>query len=260
MDAIVDTASPAEMFARGVSARPEGTAGMDGQSDGAASNPRIATGGGRRERNKAEKLGRIVAAAKHLFAERGFEQTTTQAIAEAADIGAGTLFLYARTKEDLLIMVFRDEMIATSREAFSHLPRTASLVAQLMHVFKTMIAYHERDTELTKILLREIMIPRSAERLHDVTTLMRVVYGGIGDIVAAGQAAGRVRPDINTRLAAESLFAIYFLCLIDWLGGTGSQRKMIQRLRRKLEIAIGGFAQATPENDGRKPRARQGNP
>ncbi|WP_332667419.1 TetR/AcrR family transcriptional regulator [Aeromicrobium sp.] len=59
----------------------------------------------RRERNKQEKLDRIIAAASELFAERGVEEVTTQQIADQADIGTGTLFLYAKTKGELLLMV-----------------------------------------------------------------------------------------------------------------------------------------------------------
>jgi len=58
----------------------------------------------RREQNKAEKRGRIIAAARALFAHKGFEATTTLEIAEAAGVAAGTLFLYAKTKDDLLIL------------------------------------------------------------------------------------------------------------------------------------------------------------
>jgi TetR/AcrR family transcriptional regulator len=60
---------------------------------------------GRRERNKQAKLERIVSAASTLFAEHGVDEVTTQQIADAADIGAGTLFLYARTKGELLLLV-----------------------------------------------------------------------------------------------------------------------------------------------------------
>ena len=60
---------------------------------------------GRRERNKQEKLDRIIAAASELFAEHGVEEVTTQQIADQADIGTGTLFLYAKTKGELLLMV-----------------------------------------------------------------------------------------------------------------------------------------------------------
>src|SRR5215207_811417 len=60
---------------------------------------------GRRERNKQAKLERIIAAASELFAEHGVDEVTTQQIAEKADIGTGTLFLYARTKGELLLLV-----------------------------------------------------------------------------------------------------------------------------------------------------------
>ena len=60
---------------------------------------------GRRERNKQAKLERITAAARELFAEHGVDEVTTQQIAEKADIGTGTLFLYAKTKGELLLLV-----------------------------------------------------------------------------------------------------------------------------------------------------------
>src|SRR3954466_6302958 len=67
--------------------------------------PHTPTPLGRRERNKQDKLDRIVAAASELFAERGVDDVTTQQIADKADIGTGTLFLYARTKGELLLLV-----------------------------------------------------------------------------------------------------------------------------------------------------------
>ena len=60
---------------------------------------------GRRERNKQLKLDRITTAASELFASRGVDDVTTQEIADAADVGAGTLFLYARNKGELLLLV-----------------------------------------------------------------------------------------------------------------------------------------------------------
>ncbi|GLI00147.1 TetR/AcrR family transcriptional regulator [Phytohabitans aurantiacus] len=60
---------------------------------------------GRRERNKQEKLDRITAAARALFAEHGVDEVTTQQVADMADIGTGTLFLYAKNKGELLLLV-----------------------------------------------------------------------------------------------------------------------------------------------------------
>lgn len=197
---------------------------------------------GRRERNKQEKLARIVEAAKELFGTKGFAETTTQEIAEKADIGTGTLFLYAKSKEDLLVMVFKDEMIATSQTAFKKLPAGASLIDQLMQVFDTMIVYHARDLDLAKALIREITIPpENSSRQADLQMLMRVIYGGIADLVIAGQKAGKLRQDVDPLHAAESFFAIYYIGLIGWLGGLVTKTQFLKRLRPRLNLAIEGI-------------------
>src|SRR5580704_15221560 len=67
--------------------------------------PVTTTPAGRRERNKQEKLDRITAAASELFAVHGVDEVTTQQVADKADIGTGTLFLYAKTKGELLLLV-----------------------------------------------------------------------------------------------------------------------------------------------------------
>lgn len=67
---------------------------------------------GRRERAKEDKRRRIMAAAGVLFAAHGVTGVTTQQIADRADIAIGTLFLYAATKAELLIMVQNEKFAA----------------------------------------------------------------------------------------------------------------------------------------------------
>lgn len=76
--------------------------------------------GGRRARNMREKQERIFEAAAVLFAESGFDAVTTQAISERADVAAGTLFRYAASKGELLMMVYNEQLrraIASGRVA-----------------------------------------------------------------------------------------------------------------------------------------------
>jgi AcrR family transcriptional regulator len=208
---------------------------------------RLPTGGsspapqGRRERNKQEKLTRIVGAAKSLFSEKGYDQTTTQQIAERADIGSGTLFLYAKSKEDLLILIFKDEMIAMSQSAFKALPTDPPVLDQLMTVFEIMMDYHGRDEALSRVLIKEISMPANLERNEDIQALMRVVYCGIGGLVANGQRNGEIRQDIDTMLAAEGLFASYYLGLRSWLSGATPRPLFRARLRKGLALFIKGL-------------------
>ena len=95
--------------------------------------------GSRRERNKRDKLNRIVGAARGLFQAQGYRQTTIQQIASAADVATGTLFLYARTKEDLLIMVFISEMRDVVASSFLAVDRQAPMLDQVLELFRGII-------------------------------------------------------------------------------------------------------------------------
>jgi AcrR family transcriptional regulator len=57
---------------------------------------------GLRERKRRETLVRIAKSGLRLFVKNGFEATTLEAVAAAADISARTLFYYFKTKEELL--------------------------------------------------------------------------------------------------------------------------------------------------------------
>jgi AcrR family transcriptional regulator len=66
-------------------------------------------------REVADKRSAILAAALELFGERGFHGTAVPAVAERAGVGAGTIYRYFKSKEDLVNAIFRHwkEQIAT---------------------------------------------------------------------------------------------------------------------------------------------------
>lgn len=121
---------------------------------------------GRRERNKQEKLDRITAAAQDLFAERGVDEVTTQEIADKADIGAGTLFLYARTKGELLLLVQNStyaEALEQGRSAADAIPDTVDAV---MAIVRPVVECNRKQIDNGRTYLREIVFGDPAEPHH----------------------------------------------------------------------------------------------
>jgi AcrR family transcriptional regulator len=123
---------------------------------------------GRRERNKQAKLERIVAAAEALFAERGVDEVTTQEIADKADIGAGTLFLYAKTKGELLLLVQNStyaDALAQGRSAAESIPDVLDAV---MAIVRPVVECNRKQIDNGPTYLREIVFgdPEEPHRDH----------------------------------------------------------------------------------------------
>lgn len=101
---------------------------------------------GRRERSKRDKRERIMCAARELFAIHGAGGVTTQQIADRADVAIGTLYLYASTKAELLIMV-QNQKFGTAIDdgllAASAAPQKAALDSVLRLIHPVVICIRE---------------------------------------------------------------------------------------------------------------------
>lgn len=73
---------------------------------------------GRRERKRKEMEDRILKAAETLFVRQGFDETTVAVIAEAADVGIGTVYNYYSSKEVLLIAALKARLLMTAPDLF----------------------------------------------------------------------------------------------------------------------------------------------
>lgn len=85
--------------------------------------------------------GRIAAAARELFADRGYEQTTVDAIADRAGIGRRTFFRYFRSKDDA-IFPDHEQIAAEARAllaAMTSLPPMRAVCGGARHVFRSYV-------------------------------------------------------------------------------------------------------------------------
>lgn len=121
---------------------------------------------GRRERNKQEKLDRITAAARELFSRHGVDDVTTQQIADLADIGTGTLFLYAKTKGELLLLVqnasYADALVRGVAAADS----TPDALDAVMAIVRPVVECNREQIDNGRTYLREMVFGNPEEPHH----------------------------------------------------------------------------------------------
>ncbi|MBD8703926.1 TetR/AcrR family transcriptional regulator [Frigoribacterium sp. CFBP 13712] len=151
---------------------------------------------GRRERNKQEKLERITRAASDLFAQHGVDDVTTQQIAEAADIGAGTLFLYAKTKGELLLLAQNDNYSRSLERGRVAAAEATTTLDAVLAVVTPIVECNRAQVENGRTYLREMVFgdpaePHHAEALSIVARTEALITEVIADRsgVEAAQAA-----------------------------------------------------------------------
>jgi AcrR family transcriptional regulator len=204
---------------------------------------------GLRARKKQDKLDRIKRAARALFSKRGFHATTIRAIAARAGVAAGTVFLYAKDKADLLQNLFSEAVTEIQEEAFASLATLPAqgpqaLVDQLVHVFGRFLAFYDSDRDLSRLFIKELLFtdaPRSAQHF----ALTFAFLDRLGTLVAAAQERGEIRKDIEPQQAASLFFGTYFLAVVALLDTSESMRfdaaSATARLRNGLAIQIEGL-------------------
>ena len=208
---------------------------------------------GRRERNKRDKMARIERAARTLFSKQGFEATTIRQIAEAADIGLGTVFSYAANKNDLLVLIFQDEVGRAVDRAFATVPGTP-LLDRVLHVFDAIIAHHRESPGLARVFVKET--PFIDDRRRGIADFMRNLFAGLVGFVEQAKSRGELELDVPAALLVRNLFAIYFQHMQVWLSGRGPEFEE-RRLRDALELQLRGLRPSAPRSraTGKRQRA-----
>jgi AcrR family transcriptional regulator len=197
-------------------------------------------GEGRRERNKREKRGRIVATARGLFQKQGYAVTTVQQISKGAEIAAGTLFLYAKSKEDLLVLVFTDEMRELIESAYRQIDPDLPFLEQVTALFKRFVAYHARDVGIARELIREITFLSNRDRASDLVAITQAILDKL--VAFADRAADRreLDPGVDRAVLADCLFSIYYEQLQRWLSGYTTRRLFERNLAAMLALLVDG--------------------
>lgn len=194
----------------------------------------------RRERNKAEKLVRIREASWALFRELGFEATTTKAIAEQAGIGTGTLFLYARTKSELLVLLFRDEIQAILAERITTMAEGLDPAERFVHVARGFYERYARDPELAQRFVKLVLTlegpSREAMRALDSDVVARLAHE-----LESERVRGYLRADVDPARLALNFAAIYGVHVLEYLmGGCVDPERSLALLDGSLHMLLDG--------------------
>lgn len=213
----------------------------------------------KREANKREKLTRIRRAAKEVFLRKGYDSATMREIATSADVAFGTLFLYAKDKQDLLLLLFDEELPALGERAYRKIAPGLPALDQLIAFFAELYAFFSATPQLSRDMLREITFGGGIVAKR-VWASVQETESYVARIVAQGQANGTVSPSIAPDLAAHIIFSLHRIEIRFCLSHPEPDvQASLEKLRRQLEVVFTGLAprNAVPALEEPAPRSRK---
>ncbi|MFH8692819.1 TetR/AcrR family transcriptional regulator [Streptomyces anulatus] len=190
---------------------------------------------GRCERNKQLKLDRITAAAHELFAERGIDEVTTQQIADKADIGTGTLFLYAKTKGELLLLVQNSlyaEALERGRADAENIPDTLDAV---MAIIRPVVECNRTQVDNGRVYLREMVFGDPAEPHHHGAL---TITGQTEQAVAAVLCRDAQVSEADAATAARVVSAVMFLAMAAGVNVAASVHEILRDIRKQIAVLL----------------------
>jgi len=195
---------------------------------------------GRRVKGRIQNEAKIRAAASRLFREQGFEQTTIRQIAEAADLGLGTVYNYVADKHGLLDLISKDDLDRVSREAFETMPSGVPVEESLLHVFQALYAHHNQEPDLAYLIVKELTFAKDAKRLERENRFQEFNQR-LAALIGEAQQRGELGTHFHPNEAAMVLFGIHFFLLTIWLSGSLTHEQAVQSFRRALELQLVGL-------------------
>jgi AcrR family transcriptional regulator len=190
---------------------------------------------GRRERNKQEKLQRITAAARELFAEYGVDDVTTQQVAEKADIGTGTLFLYAKTKGELLLLVQNSGYVDALEEGTAAAERCPDALDAVMAIIRPVVECNRVQIDNGRTYLRELVFGDPEEPHHrDALALTVQTEEAIADVLRRDD---RIDPRDAATLA-RVVSAIMFISMASPANIARTVDNIVQEIRDQVRVLL----------------------
>jgi TetR/AcrR family transcriptional regulator, fatty acid metabolism regulator protein len=170
----------------------------------------------RRDSTPGPKRDAILRAAIDVFADRGFFTAQVADIARAAGVAAGTVYLYFKSKDDLLVSIFDRSMregLTLGRAVVADFDDPRERLRRLARAHLARLGGDRNLAIVFQVELRQST--KFMERFS--STLLRDYLGLIRDAIADGQRAGIFRTDIKATVAAKIFFGALDEMATNWI-------------------------------------------
>ncbi|HET6855699.1 MAG TPA: TetR family transcriptional regulator [Streptomyces sp.] len=189
---------------------------------------------GLRERKKIKTRVAIRTATYRLISEQGYDATTVEQIAEAAEVSPSTVFRYFPTKEDIVLTDEYDPYIeAELRSRPADEPLLESFKAVMADALRRSLAHEREETLLRTRLMVEVPAVR-ARVTEGLAATGRLLCGVVAE------RTGRQADDLEVRVFAMGVTSALVETTLYW-AERGQREDLVELIERTLDALSTGF-------------------
>ena len=170
-----------------------------------------------------DKHQQIIDAAVRVFARTGYYNSRVSDIAREAGIASGTIYLYFKTKDEILVTLFREKMAEWVAHVRKEIAGVSDPVAKIRRLVALHFAVLEANPALAEVVQVELRQGHKFFRgasAHEVSAYFDL----IGSVLDEGVAAGLLRNDLPVKVATKVLFGAMDQVATSWVLGKRAYR------------------------------------
>jgi TetR/AcrR family transcriptional regulator, fatty acid metabolism regulator protein len=170
-----------------------------------------------------DKPQQIIDAAVRVFARNGFYNSRVSDIAREAGIASGTIYLYFKTKDEILVTLFREKMaafVSALRTEIAREPRPEAKIRRLVRLHFEVLEASPDMAEVVQVELRQGQKFFRGASAHEISAYFEL----IGSILHEGVAGGVFRRDLPVKIATKMLFGAMDQVTTSWVLGKRGYR------------------------------------
>jgi TetR/AcrR family fatty acid metabolism transcriptional regulator len=197
-------------------------------------------GAPRAPRSSGDKRDRILRAAVKVFAKNGFYDTRVSAVAKAAGVADGTIYLYFKSKDELLLSLFEDRVETLLSYMKAELPKLPNGPAKLRRIIEIQLGVLEGERDLAEVFT--VILRQSTKLLKEYAAPKFTAYlETIGAVVSEGQAAGDFRTDIPPLLVARATWGALDGIALTWALGRAERGALVRAAGQLADVLLRGL-------------------
>lgn len=199
-----------------------------------------------------DKYHRILEAAVKVFAEQGFYQSTISQIAREAGVADGTIYLYFKNKDDILVQFFTYKTKLVFDKFREEVNRADNCYDKLRNLIRRHLEEFQNDRNMAVLYQAET---HQNSRLveEQIKEMSKLYLDIVSEIVEQGQEEGRIRKDIYVSLVKRFILGGVDEVINTWLH-SGAKYDLLSMADPLVDLFIRGIgnAEIINSNDSRK--------